>query len=73
MKRWQDAEDVDFDVTTRVPAGMWLWLRCSICGEIDAATEPRDLGYLDVAAQRHYERKHGETGGALQVDQIPPL
>jgi hypothetical protein len=56
---WENAEDLDFTVTSAPGDGVtWIWLRCSACGPLTAAAQPRDLGYLSADAQLHYERKH---------------
>ena len=61
---WELSEDIDFhikSVTDPDDGHVWLWLRCSACGNVQATTEGEgtDLGTLVVVAQSHFERRHG--------------
>lgn len=59
---WENAEDTDFYVkSARSSDGTgWLWLVCSQHGQLQATADgpATDLGFLVVAAQRHFEEKH---------------
>ena len=60
---WENSEEIDFHIksATADDGTVWLWLRCSACGNVQATAEgePSDLGGLTVAAQGHFERRHG--------------
>lgn len=60
MSRWEEAEGVDFTVLPSEDehGTAWIWLHCSVHGELSAGAAPRDLGWLSVLAQSHYERRH---------------
>ena len=64
---WELCEEIDFHVKSAKAADgvIWLWLRCSACGNVQATAdgEPSDLGYMAVAAQLHFERKHPDLAG----------
>ncbi len=59
---WENSEEIDFHIKSATSADgtIWLSLRCSACGNVQATAdgEASDLGYLTIAAQRHFERKH---------------
>ena len=73
---WEQCEAIDFSVESMPgPAGIvWIWLKCSACGNVQAAAEPNDLGHLTVVAQSHFVRKHADliTEPPTRTEGIPP-